>query len=206
MKIVSNEKYEELVSFKKRFENLEKRHDELLLESVVQKQQLKDKIAFSFTLSRAIVGKKGSGKTELIKSFLKQMNPNSYFLIDRNNEYENVPISSKFSPDNKNSTSLGELKKQIIEKIKQNSSKIIVLEDAYYYDDNLNWFFDVVGSGKFIFVAQSLSRIPKHILGDVDFIYDAGCFEKITDFESIPYEKYYFLTEEKINEIILKQH
>lgn len=211
LKIIKQSTYDNLLE-------IEKLYKESFIRREILEDELREtrrnwlsshvKFALTTTIRRAIVGRKGSGKTELVKSFLRKMHPNRYFIIDRNSEYVNFPETSKICFNTEKHKDWENWKNVVIEAIKANLGKLIILEDfgTYNLDKNRTsqWFFDAIGSSEFIIVGQSTQGLSQDVFHNIDLIYNTGCMDskwhdKIAkQFPGI----YYNLNKRMIGEII----
>ena len=171
MKILKNKEYEELLSFKRRYERLKPMHNSAYHELEALKWEFEDfkkAASLNFRVQRIVVGGKGSGKTTFVKNkILPQLT--NYFLIDTYGEYDNVPAERKYSLDN--SDSIHGNADKIIEIIEANRDKIIIIEEPYLWD-NFKWLLNfATGRLEFILITQTTKRIES-LLNVTDVIYD----------------------------------
>jgi hypothetical protein len=123
----------------------------------------------NFAVKRCVIGKKGSGKTTFIKeNIIRQIR--NYFLIESNNEYSSVLSSKKLDLSETNDTV-----DFILEKIKENESKLIVLEEIFMSDsDRIKIYTELIMNGyQFVIVASSIKFLKKWI-DSIDCVYKLG--------------------------------
>ena len=102
------------------FTSLEDEFSDYILESSLR-----------FSIRRFIVGKKGSGKTVLLRCILPYLKGN-YFIIDSYNEYEVFPNKNKFVPDR--SLTLKKQIESIKEVITKHKDKVIIYDGVFYQE------------------------------------------------------------------------
>lgn len=127
----------------------------------------------NFSIKRAIVGKRGVGKTTFIKTILEKT-PN-YFIIDLSCEYDEVGDDKKFVPDR--GLELKELEEKVKEVVLKNKDKTLIIEDSQLIPNFINWFILNSRDCNFIITSQSKKRIQNYI-NDIDFIYDFGTLDE----------------------------
>ena len=180
-KIISRSEYESLIQFRDEYETLETRLRILNREH----EQYKYNAAFDFSIRRAIIGMKGCGKTTLLKNKIIPKLKN-YFLIDVNNEYDTVPADKKFVVDRK--MGISERKKKIIDAIRDNSSKVVIIEDVGCLHNNLKWLSELFFSDTdFIIVSSSNNMIKEWI--NLNIIKSIYAFD-VLDWDNYFYEQY----------------
>jgi len=138
-----------------------------------------------FRIKRAIVGKRGIGKTYFIKNSILPKLKN-YFIIDPNNEYDSILDENKLVL-NRHMT-FKENKEMVIKSISQNLNKTIIIDDFLLLDSNPKWFFDIKRDLNFIIVAQSFSRLYDYTK-KIDYFYNFGTNDSDRRFESLNEDK-----------------
>ena len=130
-------------------------------------------------VKRAMIGKRGCGKTHYIQNVIipsLEMSRRDYFIVDFNNEYDEVPINKKFVFNNKSSkeSQLKKLSKITFEKAGSNC--VFILEDAglvLFNSLTVSKFIQTDWYSKNInvlFVLQSVCQVGD-ICGFFDYIY-----------------------------------
>jgi hypothetical protein len=133
-----------------------------------------------FRIKRAIVGKRGIGKTYFIKNSILPKLKN-YFIIDPNNEYDYVADENKLVL-NRHMT-FKEIKEMAIKSIGENLNKTIIIDDFLLLDSNPKWFFDIKRDLNFIIVVQNFSKLGNYT-EIIDYFYNFGTDETYLRFES----------------------
>jgi len=179
MKILKDETYNSLT---KQIKELKKENEDLELHNNQQSNILRDNrkefasfvtnVKMTFSIKRLIVGRKASGKTTFIKEILHKI-PN-YFVIDTNNEYNEVAEDKKFVPAEK--TSYDDLLEQIKQVVLDNKDKTLIIEETMIGEGFSHWFLLNSRDINFIMISQCKRRIEPFI-HDIDFIYDFGTID-----------------------------
>lgn len=179
MKILKNKTYQELIN---EVECLRRKNESRILE-ILRQEELNYNSKFNFSIRRIISGKICSGKTTLIKSLIR--NIKSFYVIDLTGEYAYLSEEDRFSPDIKN---IDIEINNILEKIKQNSKKVIII-DGIELIDKLN-----LGMTRNIFL-NILFMEPR-----VDFLISTYSYSKLKVERYIDYiDCVYLLGEEEIH-------
>lgn len=132
-----------------------------------------------FRIKRALVGKRGSGKTYFMKnSVLPKLR--NYFIIDPNNEYDYISEENKLIL-NRHMTAK-ENREMIMESISKNINKTIIIDDFALIDFSPRWFFEIKKDLNFIIVLQDYSQI-KNYTERIDYFYNFGTNDSDRVFE-----------------------
>lgn len=171
MKILTSNRYRELLSYKNN-------HDNFLQSCATIIEKLEsahtfniNRMSFEFSIRRAIIGGRGTGKTELLKNKILPTLKN-YFLIDMNNEYLKVSPLNKYVVDKSRYSRVG-FTDLICDLLKENYNKIIIVEDCMLC--NINKVIEkLIEFGcNFIIVAQNNQQLYGHI-NTFDMLYHTG--------------------------------
>lgn len=186
MKILTTKAYEELLEHKDRYEA----RGEVIKLLMEDKNDLEEKLKESLLnlkIKKCIVGKRGIGKTCFLqRTILPQLK--NFFLIDMTGEYNYISEEDKYSCDN--SLSVHENKFNIINAIKKNVNKTIIIDGSGYVDNDISWTFELLKDRNFIISFQSISR-SKPFIDFIDTVYLFDCMD--SDFETYRANYYKFL-------------
>ncbi len=168
-KIIKKETYNNL---NQTIENQEYRISSLEIRLSNEKKNVYDSLT-NFNTRIILLGERGSGKTTFLKDkILKSIR--SHLVIDTLNSF---PNSFRYLANHEN----GIDKKEIIELIKFNSDKTIVIDDIEMLSQN-SWLLEklIYGDYNFVIVVNNMETI-KNYLKDVDYIYQFGTFRDLKD-------------------------
>lgn len=179
IKIIKTSTYNELLKQQADAESL--RTQLFLLRQSAEEERRE--LLFNCRIRKCIVGKKGIGKTTFLQQkILPQLT--NYFVIDTTGEYQYLPAENTYCVDRALSD------KFVIEAIKKNAGKTIVLEEPGMVNPDYRWYWDLIKDGNFIIICQSARRIEP-ILEGIDTIFDFGEFHDISNFNySQNYKKF----------------
>lgn len=181
-KIIKKKDLNQLLEYKQEYfelerelANIKRELDNLKRDYFIQKSIF----LTEFRIKRALVGKRGIGKTHFIKNTILPKLKN-YFIIDPNNEYDYV------SPENKlvlnRHMTAQENKDMVIKSIGENLNKTIIIDDFFLIDFSPRWFFEIKRDLNFIIVLQNFSQI-KNYTEKIDYFYNFGTIEEYKSFE-----------------------
>lgn len=179
MEILLDKTYNNLIN---EIKDLKRRNEELVQFDISNTQTIKDlkqqyellnkefgnyiaDSKMNFRIKRFIVGKKGSGKTTLIKSLLPRLK--NYMVFDFCNEYKELPADKRFVVGDALDL------EHIVDGINANKDKLIIL-DGIDFTGNIHWIMNMSRDLDFIIVSQTKWRVEP-FLEEVDFVYDFGC-------------------------------
>lgn len=125
----------------------------------------------NFKTRRLIVGSKGTGKTEFTKYLLSKMK--NYFVIDQCDEYSFVGEENRINLSKNNSIPK---MNYILEIIKKNKSKTMIIESSYFSECFMAKIIDcmLIENIDFVIVSQSIYSSLLKRKDSFDFIYDFG--------------------------------
>lgn len=174
MKLKIKEKeYNELIKYKEKYEEQLYRANGLSLLcddyfiKINDLRELRDNALLNFKTRKCLVGGKGIGKTNFIKTKILPYISN-YLIIDFNDEYKEIKTDKHKSiicPISRD-------KSNIIDLIRRHPNRLIIIEDANILDSGrgLRWLFDEL-KNNYILVYQAFENI-KNITDKFDYIYD----------------------------------
>lgn len=181
-RIINKKDLNQLLEYKQAYYRLKGENSSLKMELDHLNQDYfiqKANFLMDFRIKRALVGKRGIGKTHFIKNTILPKLKN-YFIIDPNNEYDYV------SPENKlvlnRHMTAQENKDMVIKSIGENLNKTIIIDDFFLIDFSPRWFFEIKRDLNFIIVLQNFSQI-KNYTEKIDYFYNFGTIEEYKSFE-----------------------
>ena len=181
-RIIKKKDLNKLLEYKKEYfelkgevANLKMELDHLKCDYFLQKANF----LTEFRIKRALVGKRGSGKTYFMKNSILPKLKN-YFIIDPNNEYDYISSENKFvfSPH----MTRKQIKDAVIEAISEHLDKTIIIDDFFLIDSNAMWFLDIKKDLNFIIVVQSFSQL-RNYTERIDYFYNFGTNDSDRVFE-----------------------
>jgi ATPase subunit of ABC transporter with duplicated ATPase domains len=174
MKIIKTSTYNYLINSVEELQNqvdfLEEQQKRIWNEHKNEVHSLK----MNFSIKRAIVGKKGSGKTTFIQSLLKQIR--NYYIIDFTGEYSYLPKEKVFTATN----SFNEVLKQIT----LHKDSVIIIDSANVIERDFRRLLASLNlHNDYIVSFESKKSLEQNISANsFDFIYDLGT---VDDFQNV---------------------
>ncbi len=181
-KIINKKDLNKLLEYKEEYFNLKQNVAILRTKLGLLKYESdfqKNNLLLNFSVKRALIGKRGSGKTHFIKNKILPTLKN-YFIIDPNNEYDY--ISEKHKLVLNRHLTFKENKDMVMKAIGENLDKTIIIDDFLLLDSNSKWFFDIIRDLNFIIVLQSFSQLGNYT-ERIDYFYNFGTNDTDRSFE-----------------------
>lgn len=156
----------------------------------------KENLLTNFRIRRAVLGKRGSGKTTFVQQKLLPTLKN-YYIICLHGEYESVARENKFDYDF--TLSVADNKEEIYAAIEANQHKVIIIDDYFAMNLNYNIFDSFVKKYNlnFILITASMRHFSKYLVDEIDYFHTTS-FENLVQDYNFSHQKIDFC---KINVI-----